>query len=80
MTSSFTQTYCCLRREPHVLCSMLKEMALLASVAENRRTGIETSPNETVNDAIDRAAMRPLLGQPEPRILAERDSAVYSVT
>ena len=36
---------------------MLKEMALLASVAENSFTGIETSPNETVSDAIERAAM-----------------------
>jgi hypothetical protein len=36
---------------------MLNEMDLLASVAEKSLTGIETSPNETVNDAIDRAAM-----------------------
>jgi hypothetical protein len=32
-------------------------MALVASVAENSLTGIDTNPNETVNDAIDRAAI-----------------------
>src|SRR3954469_7894810 len=32
-------------------------MARLASVAEKSLTGMETSPNETVNDAIDRAAI-----------------------
>src|SRR5438477_1370723 len=56
-TSSFTQKYCCLSRDPQVLCSRLKEMARLASVAEKSLTGMETSPNETVNDAIDRAAI-----------------------
>jgi hypothetical protein len=59
---------------------MLKEMVLLASVAENRRTGIETSPNETVSVAIERAAMATPLRMPEPAILAEADSAVYSGT
>src|SRR3954471_7037879 len=56
-TSSFTQKYCCLRREPQVLCSMLNEIARLASVAEKSLTGMETNPNETVNDAIERAAI-----------------------
>src|SRR5207248_8647318 len=56
-TSSFTQKYCCLRREPQALCSRLNEMARLASVAEKSFTGMETSPNETVNDAIERAAI-----------------------
>src|SRR5438309_11356403 len=56
-TSSFTQKYCCLRREPQVLCSRLNEMARLASVAEKSLTGIDTSPNDTVNDAIERAAI-----------------------
>src|SRR5882672_6384746 len=56
-TSSFTQKYCCLSREPQVLCSRLNEMARLASVAEKSFTGMDTSPNDTVNDAIDRAAM-----------------------
>jgi len=32
-TSSFKQTYCCLRREPQPLCRRLKEIARLASVA-----------------------------------------------
>src|SRR5687768_4630467 len=61
-TSSFTQKYCCLRREPQALCRRLKEMALLVSVAENSFTGIDTSPNEMVSDAIDRAAMLPPKG------------------
>src|SRR5713226_5317566 len=56
-TSSFTQMYCCLRRDPQALCSKLNEMARLASVAEKSFTGIETIPNETVSVAIDRAAM-----------------------
>src|SRR5437667_522765 len=56
-TSSFTQMYCCLSRDPQDLCSRLNEMARLASVAEKSFTGMETSPNETVNDAIDRAAI-----------------------
>src|SRR4051812_17120848 len=55
--SSLMQRYCCFRREPHVLCSMLKEMDLLDSVAENRRTGIDTSPKEIVNEAMERAAI-----------------------
>jgi hypothetical protein len=59
---------------------MLKEMDLLASVAEKRRTGIDTSPNETVNDAIERAAMEPPLSQPEPAILSKGHSVVYSGT
>src|SRR6267142_6919268 len=56
-TSSFTQMYCCLSRDPQVLCSRLNEMARLASVAEKSFTGIDTIPNETVSVAIDRAAM-----------------------
>src|SRR2546427_1630264 len=56
-TSSFTQMYCCLSRDPQDLCSRLNEMARLASVAEKSFTGIETIPNETVSVAIDRAAM-----------------------
>src|SRR5215831_785434 len=57
-TSSLMHTYCCFRREPQVLCSMLNEIALLDSVAEKSLTGIETSPKETVSDAMERAAMR----------------------
>src|SRR5438552_677251 len=56
-TSSFTQKYCCLSREPQVLCSRLNEIARLASVAEKSLTGMDTSPNDTVNEAIDRAAI-----------------------
>src|SRR5688572_12964044 len=58
-TSSLMQKYCCLSREPQALCSRLKEMARPASVAENSFTGMDTSPNEMVNEAIDRAAMLP---------------------
>ena len=47
------QKYCCFRREPQVLCSRLNEIARLASVAEYSLTGMETSPNEMVSDAID---------------------------
>ena len=36
---------------------MLKEIARSDSVAEYSLTGIDTSPNEMVNEAIDRAAM-----------------------
>jgi hypothetical protein len=37
---------------------MLKEMDFEASVAEKSFTGIDTSPNETVSEAMERAAMR----------------------
>src|SRR5687768_10921930 len=56
-TSSFMQKYCCFSREPQALCRRLKEMARLASVAEKSLTGMETSPKDTVNEAIDRAAI-----------------------
>src|SRR5687767_13080811 len=56
-TSSLTQKYCWRRREPQSLCRRLKEIFWLASVAEYSFTGIETSPKETVSDAMDRAAM-----------------------
>src|SRR5262245_9628955 len=56
-TSSLTQRYCCLSRDPHPLCRRLNEMAWLASVAEKSFTGIETSPEDTVRDAIERGAM-----------------------
>jgi hypothetical protein len=35
----------------------LNEIAWLASVAEKSFTGIETSPKETVSDAMERGAM-----------------------
>src|SRR5450432_3276221 len=56
-TSSLMQMYCCFRREPQSLCSRLNEIARLASVAEYSFTGMDTSPKETVNDAIDLAAI-----------------------
>src|SRR5262245_18618223 len=56
-TSSLTQRYCCLSRDPHDLCRRLKEIAWLASVAEKSFTVIETSPNDTVRDAIERSAI-----------------------
>src|SRR5688572_13760262 len=55
--SSLRHRYCCFRREPQPLCSMLKEMALDDSVAEKSFTGIETNPKETVSEAMERAAM-----------------------
>src|SRR5918993_4554907 len=58
-TSSLTQMYCCFRREPQPLCSMLKWICLDASVAEKSFTGIETRPNATVKLAMERAAMVP---------------------
>src|SRR5438552_8810600 len=70
-TSSLMQMYCCFKRDPQALCSRLKEIARLASVAEKSFTGIDTSPNETVNDAIDRAAMLGILSrQPQGQRLA----------
>src|SRR6266705_3201141 len=79
-TSSFTQMYCCLSRDPQVLCSRLKEMARLASVAEKSLTGMETSPNETVNDAIDRAAisyLRRYRRNTGERIVIQRNSSGF---
>src|SRR3979490_3371471 len=56
-TSSLTQMYCCLSRDPQALCSRLNEIARLASVAEKSFTGIETIPNETVSVGVGRAGM-----------------------
>src|SRR5260221_11913954 len=75
-TSSFTQKYCCLSGEPQVLCSRLNEMARLASVAEKSLTRMDTSPNDTVNVAIDRAAIAFLLRCSKnagERIVIQRD-------
>src|SRR5436190_3275365 len=57
MCWSFSDTYCCFRREPS-LSSMLKRTAAELSVAEYSLTGIDTRPNERESDAIERAAMR----------------------
>src|SRR5437879_10949659 len=72
-TSSLMQMYCCFKRDPQALCSRLKEIARLASVAEKSFTGIDTSPNETVNDAIDRAAMLGLLSRQPSRSASCQD-------
>src|SRR5215471_5108329 len=53
--SSLGQTYCCLTREPHLPCSMLKEIPAEALEAENSLTGIETRPKEMLAVAIARA-------------------------
>ncbi len=50
------QTYCCFRREPQPLCSMLKEIAFWDWVAVYSFTGIATSPNETVSEPMERGA------------------------
>src|ERR1700722_7712957 len=57
-TPSLAQIYCCLRREPSFLCSRLKWIEPELRVAEYSFTGIATSPNDTVSDAIDLAAIK----------------------
>jgi len=49
-TTSFSleQMYCCLRRDPHFLCSMLNDTLALDSADEYRLTGTDTRPNEMV--------------------------------
>src|SRR2546425_1020439 len=49
---SFGQKYCCFNREPHVLCSQLKETAAVGSPAENNLIGRETRPKEIVAEPI----------------------------
>src|SRR5690606_32239565 len=58
---SCEQTYCCFNREPHFLCSQLKDTAADDSADEYSLTGTETSPKEIVVDAIARA----LMGRPQ---------------
>src|SRR5258708_29016556 len=80
-SSSFQQKYCCLSREPQVLCSRLNEMARLASVAEKSLTGMDTSPNDTVNVAIDRAAiafLRRCSKNAGERIVIQRDFSGFN--
>src|SRR3569833_3718443 len=64
-TPSRWQRYCWRRREPQPLCRRLKETAPLACVAEYSLTGIETSPKDSVSDAIERAAIGP------PQVVSE---------
>src|SRR5579871_4453224 len=45
-------TYCCLRRDLSVRCSMLKEIPLLRA-PEKRRTGMEMSPKVKCPDQTD---------------------------
>src|SRR4051812_47455474 len=79
-TSSLRQRYCCFRREPQPLCSMLNEIDLLASVAEKSLTGIDTSPNETVSEAMERAAMERLPGVRGRFYFGRRKLLFYSRT
>src|SRR5581483_881318 len=72
--SSLMQMYCCFRREPQALCSMLKEMARLDSVAEYSLTGIDTSPKEIVSEPTERAAMLPPVLRPVPYFMLRADS------
>src|SRR5689334_21809998 len=51
------QMYCCLRRDPQPLCSRLKLIAALLSVAEYTLTGMETSPKLIDSEAMERAAI-----------------------
>src|SRR5262245_65691059 len=54
---SFTQMYCCFRREPSFLCSKLNEIAAFDSPAANSCTGTDTRPNETVAEPMEWAAI-----------------------
>src|SRR5688572_21230811 len=56
MSPSFKQMYCCLSRDPQSLCSRLNEICPVDCVAVNSFTGIATSPNEMVNEPIERGA------------------------
>src|SRR5215213_6722001 len=58
MPPSFEQIYCCLRRLPQDLCSMLKLTVADDSLAEYSDTGTETSPNEMVAFPIERGGIR----------------------
>jgi len=50
------QNVCCLMREPHLACSMLKA-TFADEAAVYIRIGIETSPNEIVPEPIECGAM-----------------------
>ena len=54
---SVEQMYCCLRREPHLECSMLKLIEAEDSLDVKRLTGTETSPKEMVAEAMFRAGI-----------------------
>ncbi len=56
-TPSLAHTYCCLRREPHPLCSQLNATAALVSLVENNLIGTETRPKESVAEPIGRAGI-----------------------
>ena len=73
------QKYCCFRREPQSLCSRLKEIALLDSVAEWSFTGIETSPKETVSVAIDREAMGASVGARRQNPILDQEDIALSL-
>ncbi len=51
-------TYCCLTRDPSGARKLNRTFCEF-SLEENRCTGIETSPKETVAEAMERAAMCP---------------------
>src|SRR5664279_1561710 len=72
---SFSETYCCLRREPS-LASMLKRTAAELSVAEYSLTGIDTRPNERDSEAIERAAIPTPLSPRGPRAPAWRTRSI----
>src|SRR5918992_977983 len=74
MPPSFEQMYCCLRRLPQDLCSMLKLTVAEDSLAEYRDTGTETSPNEMVAVPIARGGICPIYAanQKPARIAAKK--------
>src|SRR5262245_46889463 len=57
ISPSFEQMYCCLSRDPHFLCRWLNEIPDDELDAVKSFTGIETSPNDTVTEPIERSAM-----------------------
>src|SRR5688572_27455902 len=50
--------YCCLRREPHFLCSILNDTLAFDSADEYRLTGTETRPNEMFAPAMALAGIK----------------------
>src|SRR5688572_7156435 len=78
------QTYCCFRREPQPLCSMLKEIEFWDWVAVNSFTGIATSPNETVSEPMERGAaiesayyVRPLRPKASARLCFDESASCH---
>src|SRR5688572_1698176 len=72
---SLEQTYCCLRGAPSALCSMRNEIDPSVSEEEKSWTGTETSPKDTVAEAIGRAGIGRHLGVVIESIYATGDQS-----